>query len=117
MIIDQVLDAQNEVTAALVFEGRDAQFGGPINSLIAVQGIRKTGTTQVTLGIEGGIVQSDGSVEWHQVKTLNVAGTAGAEEYTTQTTVVGTAWRVKYTTAATDEIQVLLTHGQSRILE
>ena len=116
--IEATLDGHDEVTPAFVFESGDPQFGGDASGLLGVQAVRKSGTSAITIRIEGGIVQSDGSVSWHNFKNVEL-GASNADEYGTQTTIPGTAWRCLYDEAsATDKVLVLMTHsGPTRLLD
>ena len=111
--IDVVLDAQNETTPEFrLGHLLEDNTGRPMSLGVYVQGVRVSGTTQITLAFEAAVVGNDGSKEWHSLGTFNVPAGAGAEEMTRRTDMhVGVAYRVRYDTSATDQIRVLIGIG------
>ena len=111
--IDVVLDAMDEATPEFRLGNiLENSRGHNIPGATYVQGIRLSGTTQITLSFQGAVVGNDGHKEWHGLGTFNVGAGAGAEEMTRRTDIhVGTVYRVRYDTSATDRMRVLIGLG------
>ena len=108
--MDLELAAQGAVTPEWGWFDVKKLEGQPTSQYI--QGIRVSGTTQVTLQFQGAVIGNDGSKEFHTLASFNVAGTVGAEEMLRRTDIIpGMAYRVRYETGSTNRIRVLVTMG------
>lgn len=106
--VDVVLDAENEVTPEFGFK----QLAPGIHIPHAegyVHAIRNSGSTQITLAVEYAVPGSDGTKTWHQDDTFNVPAAAGSTAmHHLDDLVPGMVARVRYDSAETDEIRVIV---------